>query len=261
MPNLMCNHLIIHGEKAVEIMRSVLSESDETDCGYEFDFEKIKPMPQELDLPYYGLAKQCARLYINAMHEDCDAFRKYTELFKQAYNGDYYTLSDYEQPVIMSEALAWKHWETKKPLFKNKAEVYACGKQALDNYAKYGFVDAKDWREHNWGVYCCAYETQINDMEKADIYFNTAGSPVPPIIQALSEKYPDHKFEYEFVQETPAIGAGYYNYENGIAVSFADYPDESKEAYEMFFALFGMDDEFKFNQQKGTYEPIDAEVM
>ena len=49
MPNLMCNHLIIHGERAVEIMRSVLVESEETDCGYELDFEKIVPMPEELN--------------------------------------------------------------------------------------------------------------------------------------------------------------------------------------------------------------------
>lgn len=261
MPNLMCNHLIIHGENAVEIMRSVLSESDETDCGYELDFEKIKPMPQELNLPFYGLAKQCARLYINAMHEDCDAFKKYTELFKQAYNGDYYTLLEHEQPVIMQEALTWKNSETKEPIFRNKAEVYACGKQALDNYAKYGFLDAIDWRERNWGVKWNAYDTQINDLDKADIYFDSAGSPVPLLIKVLSEKYPDCKFEYEYAEERAGGYAGYYNYENGIAVSFADYPEESKEAYEMYFALWGQEDEFKFNPKTNTYEPIDGEVM
>ena len=61
MPNLMCNHLIIHGERAVEIMRSVLVESEETDCGYELDFEKIVPMPEELNT-YGNVDRKLRRL-------------------------------------------------------------------------------------------------------------------------------------------------------------------------------------------------------
>lgn len=175
MPNLMCNHLIIHGERAVEIMRSVLVESEETDCGYELDFEKIVPMPEELNT--------------------------------------------------------------------------------------YGNLDSCDWREHNWGTKWNAYHTQINDIEKADIYFDTAGSQVPQIIKALSEKYPDCKFEYEYAEERAGGYAGFYDYENGIAVSYADYDEGCKEAYQMFFALWGQEDEFKFNPKTNTYEPIDEEVM
>lgn len=261
MPNTMCNHLIIHGDNATEIMRFILTDNEETDCGYEIDFEKINPVPQELCLPYFGLAKQCARLYINAMLEDCDAYKKYTDLFYRAYDGDYFALMEDEQSQLMKEALSWKNYETHEPYFKNKAEVYACGKQALDNYAKYGFIDELDWREQNWGTKWNAYHTQINDLDKADIYFDSAGSPVPPLIKALSEKYPDCKFEYEYAEERAGGYAGYYNYENGIAVSFADYPEESKEAYQMFFALWGQEDEYKFNPKTDTYEPIDGEVM
>lgn len=261
MPNLICNHLIIHGENAVEIMRSVLKESEETDCGYEFDFEKIVPMPEELNLPANGMTKQCARLYINRMVEYCEGYKKYGKLFKQAYNGDYFTLMESEQATLMQEALSWKNYETKEPYFKNKAEVYACGKQTLDNYAKYGAVDWYDWCRDNWGTKWNAYHTQINNLEKADIYFDTANAAAPQIIKALSEKYPDHKFEYEYAEEQAGINAGYYDYENGIAVKFEEYADGCKEAYQMYFALWGQEDEYKFNPKTDTYEPIDGEVM
>ncbi|MBD5100742.1 MAG: hypothetical protein HDT29_05720 [Clostridiales bacterium] len=261
MANLVCNHLIIHGKNAIEIMRSVLKESEETDCGFEFDFEKIVPMPEELNLPASELTKNCARLYINGMVEYCEGYKKYGILFKQAYNGDYFTLMEDEQSQLMKEALSWKNYETQKPYFNNKAEVYACGKQALDNYAKYGSVDWYDWCIKNWGTKWNAYDTQINDIDKADIYFDTANTPAIPIIKVLSEKYPDCKFEYEYAEEQVGYNAGYYDYENGIAVRFAEYPDESKEAYEMYFALWGQEDEFKFNPKTNTYEPIDGEVM
>jgi len=261
MPNLMCNHLIIHGERAVEIMRSVLVESEETDCGYEFDFEKIVPMPEELNMPVSLLTENCARLYINGMVEYCEGYKKYSELFKKAYNGDYFALTEDEQNTLMDEALTWKNPETHEPYFKNKAEVYGCGKKALDNYATYGTVDSYDWREYNWGTKWNAYETQINDLEKADIYFNTAGSQATQIIKALSEKYPDHKFEYEYAEDRAGGYAGFYDYENGIAVSYADYAEGCKEAYQMYFALWGQEDEYEFNPLKGTYERIDGEVM
>ena len=257
MPNTVCNHLIIHGKKAVEIMRTVLKESDETDCGYEIDFEKIKSMPQELCLPHFALVKECARLYVNSIEKDKVIFNKYADIFGRAYDGDYYVLAAYERPFVMQEILNY----TRKDFFKNESEVYACGKQALDNYEKYGVIHDTDWRERNWGTSSEACNTQVNNFDKADIYFETESLPVPPLIQALSEKYPDCKFEYEYAENRAGGYAGFYNYENGIAVSFENYPEDSKDAYEMYFALWGQEDEYKFNPQKGTYEYIDGETM
>ena len=46
MPNWVCNHLIIHGENAIEIMRSLLIKNENSDCNYDLDFNKIIPMPE-----------------------------------------------------------------------------------------------------------------------------------------------------------------------------------------------------------------------
>lgn len=44
MPNWVANHLIIHGENAVEILHSLLKKRDnenEAGCGYDLDFKTI----------------------------------------------------------------------------------------------------------------------------------------------------------------------------------------------------------------------------
>lgn len=260
MPNWVCNHLTIYGENAVEVMRSLLTENEESECGYDLDFNKLIPMPEELNIVCGTITTNCAKLYVNAMLEDCDAYIKYAGLFAKAFERDF-ILTESEQAQLMQDALRYTDYPDKKLLFSNKAEVYAYGKRALDNYEKYGAKDWYDWCCDNWGTKWNACHTQINDLEKADIYFNTAGSQATQIIKALSEKYPDHKFEYEYAEERAGGYAGFYNYENGIAVSYADYAEGCKEAYQMYFALWGQEDEYKFNPNTGTYEPIDGEVM
>lgn len=67
MPNWVCNHLIIHGENAVEVMNSLLSENSESENGYDIDFNKIIPMPEDLKIESGSVTRDCAKLYVNAM--------------------------------------------------------------------------------------------------------------------------------------------------------------------------------------------------
>lgn len=256
MPNWVCNHLTIYGENAVEVLRSYLTENEENECGYDLDFNKLIPMPEDLDIVCGSITTNCAKLYVNAMLEDCDAYIKYAGLFAKAFERDF-ILTEAEQEQLMQDALRYKDYPDKNLLFLNKAEVYAYGKRALDNYAKYGATDWYDWRCENWGSKWNACDTQINDPEKADIYFNTAWSAVPYIIAKIAELHPECKIEYEYAEEDTGVNTGYINFENGEVAGNEHYKDFSKEAYEMFFSLWGQEDEFKFNPKKGTYELID----
>lgn len=67
MPNWVSNHLTIYGENAVEVLRSLLVKSEDNDCGYELDFNKIIPMPEELNIESGSVTRDCAKLYVNAM--------------------------------------------------------------------------------------------------------------------------------------------------------------------------------------------------
>ena len=66
MPNWVCNHLTIKGENSVEIMKSMLIDDEDSEYGYAFDFNKILPMPKELDIFSQGVNKTCAKLFITA---------------------------------------------------------------------------------------------------------------------------------------------------------------------------------------------------
>ena len=49
MPNWVSNHLTIYGENAVEVLRSLLVKSEDNDCGYELDFNKIIPLEEKCE--------------------------------------------------------------------------------------------------------------------------------------------------------------------------------------------------------------------
>lgn len=258
MPNWVCNHLTIHGEKAVEVMRSLLTENENSDCGYDFDFNKITPMPEELNIISGTISSNCAKLFVNSLDRNCEEFVQYATLFAKAFGRDFY-LTKSEQASLLLNALKYKDHPSNELLFATQSDIYAYGKRALENYAKYGAKDWYDWSCQNWGTKWNACDTQINDLYTADIYFNTAWSPIPELIAKLAEQHPECDFKYEYAEEQAGLYAGYRNFENGEIVSGEDYPELSKEAYETFFSLWGMEDEFKFDEKEGTYKYIDTE--
>lgn len=107
MPNWVSNHLTIYGENAVEVLRSLLVKSEDNDCGYELDFNKIIPMPEELNIESGSVTRDCAKLYVNAMLEGCDAYKKYAALYVQAFGKDV-AMSEDEQIKTMQYALLHK---------------------------------------------------------------------------------------------------------------------------------------------------------
>lgn len=260
MPNWVCNHLVFRGENAVEIMNSLLSENSESENGFDFDFNKLIPMPEELNIVSGSITRDCAKLYVNAMHEDCDAYKKYAALYVQAFGKDL-AMSEGEQTKAMQYAMLHKDYDKNEPMFKTKADVYAYGKKALDNYEKYGAKDWYDWRRENWGTKWNACDTIINDPSEANIYFNTAWSAPLPVLDALSKKYPEITFDYAFADEDTGQNAGDMVIRNGEIIQGGFHENGSKEAYETYFSLWGRDDEFRFNAKTGTYEYIDEEVM
>lgn len=260
MPNWVCNHLTIEGKNALEVFRSLLVENEDSDFGYDLDFNKITPMPEELNIMSGSITRSCAGLYINAMQEGCDAYKKYAALYVQSFGKDL-AMSESEQAKAMESALSHKDFETKQPMFRTKADVYAYGKRALDNYAKHGAKDWYDWCREHWGTKWNACDTQINDVDKADVYFNTAWSPPIPVLDTLSKRYPKLTFEYEFADEDTSYHTGDMTIRNGEIIAGGFLEDGSKEAFETYFRLWGGETDYRFNAKTGKYESIDEEVM
>lgn len=260
MPNWVRNHLIIHGENAVELLQSLLSESREEKGKMEFDFNKIKPMPEELNIQSSRVAQNSAKLFLNSMEEFSDERIKYGKIFKQAYKGGYFTLIGDEAKTLMKETMSCHDLEAEgcPLLFKNPDDVFNYGKRVLDNFAQYGAVDWYDWRCNNWGTKWNAAYTEIPAEGVAEVYFDTAWNPVVALMRELSKQNPDCKFEYEYAEEQTAFMTGKFEFEKGKEKG-EKYKDYSKPAFETYFRLWGGEDEFTYDEGKGTYKPIESE--
>lgn len=260
MPNWVRNHLIIHGDNAVELLNSLLSESKKEKGKMEFDFNKIKPMPDELNIQASRVAKNSARLFLNSMEEYSEEQIKYAKLYKQAYKGDCFMLIDDEAKTLMKEAMACHDFETEgNPLlFTSPNEVLNYGKRVLDNFAQYGAVDWYEWRLTNWGAKWNACYTEIPAEGTAEVYFDTANGHVTTLMQELSRQNPDCSFEYEYAEEQIAFMTGKFEIEKG-QLNGEKFKDYSKPAFETFFRLWGCEDEFTYDEKEGTYKPIKTE--
>lgn len=98
----------------------------------------------------------------------------------------------------------------------------------------------ENWCLENWGVRGNAFDTQIPDEAKAEVFFETADNAVESLIKDLSAAH------CEFI--------------NGKNILQEQYSAGSKEGYEMYFKLWGNKDLFVFNEQKNTYERAEMEM-
>lgn len=120
---------------AVEVLRSLLVKSEDNDCGYELDFNKIIPMPEELNIESGSVTRDCAKLYVNAMLEGCDAYKKYAALYVQAFGKDV-AMSEDEQIKTMQYALLHKDFNTRKVMFKTKSRRLCVRKKGFGQLRK-----------------------------------------------------------------------------------------------------------------------------
>ena len=85
--------------------------------------------------------------------------------------------------------------------------------------AKYGSDNWYNWSINKWGTKWNAYDTleaRLNTkMTQATILFHTAWSTPAPVIQKLSEKFPDVKIKVWYADEDFGHNVGKYGFENG----------------------------------------------
>lgn len=194
MANTVHNIIDFEGDEAKirEMFEAI--QKDEEGLG-SIDFEKILPMPKELDIEestrtMHGYDQ--VRLYLN--HDDrCDK----------------------------AKLLALSAEEAKKnvpELFVQSEEEWALGKQALLNQLTYGATTWYGWRMEHWGTKWNAYGQEPG--EKNQLRFCTAWSPPTPILAKLAGKYPDLVFHHRWADEALGQNCGEATYSNGSLESY-----------------------------------------
>ncbi|WP_303838747.1 LPD28 domain-containing protein [Ruminococcus flavefaciens] len=103
----------------------------------------------------------------------------------------------------------------------------------------YGENNWYDWRIGNWGTKWNSYGyTENTNFQDGKIKFLTAWSAPHPILQKLSEMFPDVKMEHEWADEDIGMNCGRYVYYDGERVE-EYFPGSQKECLE--FAAKVMD--------------------
>lgn len=177
-----------------------------------FDFNKLIPMPEELedavgddsaDLAHYYVG----RLFLNL---DCYSFgwnaelreilaKKVNDVYERYIGKKYYT----EIPTRDSEG---------KYFIINEEKLFEFGKEEFDRIVKYGAVSWYDWSCKNWGTkWNCNSEQYTSDywME-----FQTAWAPPTPVMLELSRQNPTSLITHYYIDEGYCF-AGYSLYLNG----------------------------------------------
>ena len=173
MPNWVRNKVRFSGDKARINALKRFVKGKET----EFDFNKIVPMPDELNI---GAGSD------ETIAKDCALARRAGKTTSEELNRPW------------ANKMSFDEWA-------DLGDIY------LNNIKKYGASTWYDWSCNNWGTKWNAHEVcwERNDF----VVFETAWSAPEPIFIALSEKFPDVTFSVEFADEDLGNNCGTIDYD------------------------------------------------
>jgi hypothetical protein len=201
MPNNTSNRLWVAGapEDVSRLVRecTTVEEGETTPV---LDFNKIIPMPAELDI----VSSSYGQMAYEIMGSD-SGWRQYAQsAWIRVLGADTGQVSGSALPMLMPPPL-----QTKDDLIKHLAthlgaqweEAVALAVTYATNFARFGCMTWDPWRRRHWGTKWSAYGPQWssrpyeNGDSEFDLQFSTAWSAPVPIMKALSRKFPALRLE------------------------------------------------------------------
>lgn len=142
-----------------------------------------------------------------------------------------------------------------KWVYGNSPEILGI---SLEDESRWGEDNTSSgWARNHWGTKWNAYG-QIDERSNEDtIFFETAWSGVPELIQKIAWIFPEIEIEYSFADEDLGSGnCGIYRFKYDEVKEQINYLSQSKEAYELSFDLVegGIPEWFVFDTNTNTYE-------
>jgi len=229
MPNHVQTNVTVTGEdKEVKRFVELVMSKEKSPYGEDmvdyFDFDKVIPMPESLNITS-GSTTSNAIALIQAEQGD------FAEIDK---------ISDYpwiQEKKPASSTLSLREFTIKEVKKNIDEKAMKEGQMALDNTEKYGCATWYDWKCQYWGTKWGAYDCHIN--EEADglftMAYNTAWSPATPIFDKLSEMFPALHFNMSFIDE----GMGFAGRQEWMNGDFIEDMYEGNDMYQFANDEFG----------------------
>ena len=243
------------GKQLEDILNAIRGDGDEYGS---FDFNKLLPMPESLNLTEGSITDQAISAFIShllnesAVHSDhpgsLDEMKRYAEAGTQFISGRFIHKGlEYMSPAeICSQAESHG---------MSTPDFLELGKKYLDNQLDYGAPTWYKWCIKNWGTKWSLEEgSKLKDTNK--LVFETAWSAPHPIMETLSKKFPTVQFSHKWADEDLGNNVGQIIFLNG-GEFYKDIPKPgSKHAYEMAFAITGINPSersMRYDPKAGTY--------
>ena len=242
MPNHVRN--IIRFEAEPDRIKEILSviQSDEQGLG-SIDFNKLTPMPASLEIEKGSATDRSIKFFLTAINPEITYFGSQKDKVSQSEFGRIKGLfskskwSRYDGAMSADEVT--KELAFMKQYNERTDDLFGVAKQALANIEQYGHMDWYDWSCEHWGTKWNAYDCSY-DGDK-ELSFSTAWSASHPILQQLSEKFPDVSIEHLWADENYGSNLGRREYSGGELTS-EDIPVQcSEEAYGLASEVWGCD--------------------
>ena len=238
MPNWVRTRLTFNGEQSrIDELKAFVKSETKDESGELhtnlFDFNKVVPMPEELNIESGSSGDWGMRyLLLNAKSSFLwtDDDRSFMERME-------------------------KQKEENPDRFNNDVEL---GKKYLNNISKYGHTTWYEWHCSNWGTKWNACEVDwVNDNQ---VEFETAWSFCFPIVEKLSQLFPDVAIEFSYADEDSGSNTGTGTIKNGEEID-CEYPDTGdNRAYEIYLSLHPeYEDELVYDPDLDTYKWIDQD--
>ncbi len=208
MPNHISNEIIIHSDnyqEALDYMRTDNVDDYGNKYTRHFDFNKIKQMPEELNIESSTSATAAHILYLQI--NNIPAHPKYN------YGPTNYNfVNRYRDEYDMRPG----------------SKMYELGKQVHTNWEKYGYPNWYEWSYANWGTKWNAYTTKYTSDRS--VYFESAWGAPLDIVEGFI-----HKFKLTCTYRAICEGSILWfirEYENGTPISIRDQlPEDHRQLY------------------------------
>lgn len=186
-------------ERIDEILKAI--KNDEKDIG-SIDFDKIIPMPEELNLTSGSIEYDAINAYLSAVNPSNEQFEGIPKMDQEKFNNLVIEMND--QKYFTKYCANLKPQEISESGFKEN--LIELGEKYVSNFQKYKSTTWYDWSINNRGSKWNAYDMQ--PLKDNTITFSTAWSMVMPVISKIAEMNPDIKIEYMWADEDIGANVG-----------------------------------------------------
>lgn len=221
MPNHVVNQISLQGdpEKIRLLLEAV--KSDELGVGT-MDFNKVIPMPESLNIEAGSRTDRGLK-----------AYRDFVEIYTLAGTMN---MDKLDAIPVESENV---FLQQRKDI---KEDEWELGKAAWNNIRQYGAPTWYEWAIHHWGTKWNAYGYEDGEDYSGEdkLSFQTAWSAPHPVLERLSEMFPDIEMEHEWADEDIGQNCGRYSYQGGERIE-EYFPESEKEAIEFACRMWEYD--------------------